>query len=128
MSATASEGFQGRPAHAFGAQDLLCDKLQHDVAMASAAVSADPDETPASVAVSTRLTKISKRFADCQDNQSSYVGDHNGAFTARLLMVWNRGALAGNYATFRAQIKSGVPAVQTPNLYTMGHVATSLEL
>ena len=105
------------------------DKLQHDVAKAGGGVVIDPDEALAGVAVSTRLTKIAKRFkarailiSGCQDNQSSYDGDHNGAFTARLLTVWNRGNFDGNYATFHAHIKAGMPAIQTPNLFTMGAV------
>jgi hypothetical protein len=40
--------------------------------------------------------------------------------------VWNRGNFAGNYATFHAHIKAGMPAIQTPNLFTMGPVATFL--
>ena len=88
----------------------------------------------ATLTVSTRLTKIAKRFkprailiSGCQDNQSSYDGAHNGAFTARLLTVWNRGNFDGNYATFHAHIKAGMPAIQTPNLFTMGPVATYLK-
>lgn len=110
------------------------DKLQQAVAKASAGVVVDPDEALAGVAVSTRLTKLAKRFkprailiSGCQDNQSSYDGDHNGAFTARLLTVWNGGRFDGNYATFHSTIKAGMPAVQTPNLFTMGAVSTFLK-
>ena len=95
---------------------------------------AEPDEVLATLTVSTRLTKIAKRFkarailiSGCQDNQSSYDGQHNGAFTGRLLTVWNRGNFDGNYATFHAHIKSGMPAIQTPNLFTLGPVATFLK-
>jgi hypothetical protein len=110
------------------------DKLQMDVAKANAGTVVDPDEALANVAVSTRLTKIAKRFkprailiSGCQDNQSSYDGAHNGAFTGRLLTVWNRGNFDGNYATFHAHIKSGMPAIQTPNLFTMGPVLSFLK-
>jgi metacaspase-1 len=110
------------------------DKLQTDVAKAQAGVVVDPDEALAAVAVSTRLTKIAKRFkarailiSGCQDNQSSYDGQHNGAFTGRLLTVWNRGNFDGNYLSFHAHIKSGMPAIQTPNLFTMGPVITFLK-
>jgi metacaspase-1 len=110
------------------------DKLQMDVAKANAGTVVDPDEALANVVVSTRLTKIAKRFkarailiSGCQDNQSSYDGAHNGAFTGRLLTVWNRGNFDGNYASFHAHIKSGMPAIQTPNLFTMGPVLSFLK-
>jgi hypothetical protein len=93
----------------------------------------DPDEALSSLAVSTRLTAIGKRFSSrvilisgCQDNQSSSDGEHNGLFTGRLLTVWNRGKFTGNYATFHAQIKAGMPAIQSPNLFTLGPVASFL--
>jgi len=118
----------------YEAHKAFYDKLQMDVANAEAGEKVDPDEVLAGLAVSTRLTKIAKRFkarailiSGCQDNQSSYDGQHNGAFTGRLLTVWNRGNFDGNYATFHAHIKSGMPAIQTPNLFTMGPVATFLK-
>ena len=118
----------------YEAHKAFYDKLQDDVAKAEGGTVVDPDEALAGVAVSTRLTKIAKRFkarailiSGCQDNQSSYDGQHNGAFTGRLLTVWNRGNFDGNYATFHAHIKSGMPAIQTPNLFTMGPVATFLK-
>ena len=110
------------------------DKLQSSVAQAEGEVRAEPDEVLATLTVSTRLTKIAQRFkarailiSGCQDNQSSYDGQHNGAFTARLLTVWNRGNFDGSYATFHAHIKAGMPAIQTPNLFTMGPVASFLK-
>jgi hypothetical protein len=118
----------------YEAHKSFYDKLQQDVAKASAGTVVDPDEALAGVAVSTRLTKLAKRFrprailiSGCQDNQSSYDGDHNGAFTARLLTVWNRGNFDGNYVGFHAHIKAGMPAIQTPNLYTMGPVVGFLK-
>jgi uncharacterized caspase-like protein len=118
----------------YEAHKAFYDKLQQAVAKAGAGVVVDPDEALAGVAVSTRLTRLAKRFkprailiSGCQDNQSSYDGDHNGAFTARLLTVWNGGRFDGNHATFHATIKAGMPAVQTPNLFTMGAVATFLK-
>lgn len=118
----------------YEAHKAFYDKLQDDVAKAEGGTVVDPDEALAGVAVSTRLTKIAKRFkarailiSGCQDNQSSYDGQHNGAFTGRLLTVWNRGNFDGNYATFHAHIKSGMPAIQTPNLFTMGPVVAFLK-
>lgn len=118
----------------YEAHKAFYDKLQRDVAKAEGGTVVDPDEALAGVAVSTRLTKIAKRFkarailiSGCQDNQSSYDGQHNGAFTGRLLTVWNRGNFDGNYATFHAHIKAGMPSIQTPNLFTMGPVASFLK-
>ncbi len=118
----------------YEAHKAFYDKLQMDVAKAESGVQIDPDEALAGLAVSTRLTKIAKRFkarailiSGCQDNQSSYDGQHNGAFTGRLLTVWNRGNFDGNYATFHAHIKGGMPPIQTPNLFTMGPVVTFLK-
>jgi hypothetical protein len=117
----------------YEAHKKFYDKLQMDVAKAVGNAKIEPDEALASLVVSTRLTAIGKRFTSrvilisgCQDNQSSYDGAHNGAFTGRLLTVWNRGGFKGNYATFHAQIKSGMPAIQTPNLFTLGPVITFL--
>jgi len=117
----------------YEAHKAFYDKLQRDVAKASAGVVIDPDEALAGVAVSTRLTQVAKRFkprailiSGCQDNQSSYDGQHNGAFTARLLTVWNSGKFDGSYANFHATIKAGMPAIQTPNLFTMGPTVTFL--
>jgi hypothetical protein len=59
-------------------------------------------------------------ISGCQDNQTSLDGDHNGAFTEQLLKVWNHGGYRGNYAKFHAAIKAGLPASQTPNLFTLG--------
>lgn len=120
----------------YEAHKAFYDKLQMDVVKANAGEdrAVDPDEMLATLTVSTRLTKIAKRFkarailiSGCQDNQSSYDGQQNGAFTGRLLTVWNRGNFAGNYATFHAHIKSGMPPIQTPNLFTMGPVVTFLK-
>jgi hypothetical protein len=118
----------------YEAHKAFYDKLQQDVAKAQAGQVLDPDEALASVATSTRLTKIATRFkarailiSGCQDNQTSMDGAHNGAFTGRLLTVWNRGNFDGNYATFHAHIRAGMPASQSPNLFTMGPVATFLK-
>lgn len=118
----------------YQAHKAFYDKLQQDVAKAQGDTAVDPDEALAGVAVSTRLTKIAKRFkarailiSGCQDNQTSMDGDHNGAFTEQLLKVWNGGRFDGNYATFHARIRAGLPASQSPNLYTMGAVATYLK-
>ena len=87
----------------------------------------DPDTALANVAASGRLTAIVKKFnpavvliSGCQDNQTSMDGDHNGAFTEQLLKVWSQGAFTGNYGSFHARIKAGLPSNQSPNLFTLG--------
>ena len=115
----------------YEAHQAFYDKLQAEVARASGSARIEPDDALAALTVSTRLTSIGKRFSarailisGCQDNQSSYDGAHNGAFTEQMLKVWNRGKFSGNYAVFHAQIKAGMPAIQSPNLFTLGPVAT----
>jgi hypothetical protein len=62
-------------------------------------------------------------ISGCQDNQTSMDGPHNGAFTGRLLKVWNGGKFKGNYAQLCKTIVKGMPDTQTPNLYTVGPAA-----
>jgi hypothetical protein len=109
------------------------DKLQRDVAKAAGKAVVDPDAALSTVAVSTRLTGIVKKFkpeviliSGCQDNQTSMDGDHNGAFTEQLLAVWNNGAFESNYAAFHAHIRSRLPGTQSPNLFTLGPAGTFL--
>lgn len=66
-------------------------------------------------------------ISGCQDNQTSLDGDHNGAFTEQLLRVWDDGRFDpehGDYVKFHGTIKAGMPATQTPNLFTLGPSAT----
>ena len=108
-------------------------KLQHDVAKAAGKGAVDPDSALAQLAVSPRLTAIAKDckaavilISGCQDNQTSMDGDHNGAFTEQVLTAWNHGNFRGNYAQFHAAVKAGLPADQTPNLFTLGAAARFL--
>ncbi len=108
------------------------DGLQRGVAAAAGpALELDPDSMLARLTTSTRLTTIAHRFgpaviliSGCQDNQTSMDGDNNGAFTEQLLEVWNHGVYVGNYVKFHAAIKAGLPATQSPNLFTLGATAT----
>ena len=110
------------------------DKLQRDVAEAAGSdKTVDPDTALAQVAASPRLTAIVKNFkpsvvlvSGCQDNQTSMDGDHNGAFTEQLLKAWNHGAFKGNYANLHARVKAGLPASQSPNLFTLGKAGVFL--
>jgi metacaspase-1 len=83
---------------------------------------------------SGRVQAVVKRFraaviliSGCQDNQSSYDGDQNGAFTGQLLTTWNNGRFAGNYAKLHAQIVAAMPARQTPNLFLLGQAGAFVD-
>ena len=109
------------------------DRLQRAVARAGRGALVEPDAALAQVRVGDRVGVAVKRFAPavvlisgCQDNQTSMDGDHNGAFTERLLAVWDRGAFKGNYARFHATIKAGMLPTQTPNLFSLGSAAAFL--
>ncbi|EHR73532.1 Caspase domain-containing protein [Burkholderiales bacterium JOSHI_001] len=121
----------------YGQHQAFYDKLQKDVVAQSAKLGAvDPDAALAAIAhtaTSGRITTIASVFkpsvvliSGCQDNQTSMDGPHNGAFTGRLLKVWNHAAYKGNYPHFHATIRAGMPASQSPNLFTLGPVATLL--
>lgn len=108
------------------------DKLQNDIAKSAGRASvADPDAVLSNLSVSSgRVNAIVRKFkaaviliSGCQDNQTSMDGDQNGAFTGRLLQVWNFGAFQGHYASFHAAIRAGMSAAQTPNLYLLGNVS-----
>lgn len=90
----------------------------------------EPRSGSPGAAVSKRLMAVARGFrgaliliSGCQDRQESRDGDRNGAFTAKLLEVWNKGRFRGNYAQFHAAIAAGMPGDQTPNLFTLGNAA-----
>ena len=106
------------------------DGLQKAAARAGRGKLVEPDAALAQVSISDRVTAVVKTFnpaviliSGCQDNQTSMDGNKNGAFTERLLAVWNGGAFTGNYARFHATIKSGMLPTQTPNLFSLGAVS-----
>lgn len=59
-------------------------------------------------------------LAGCQDRQYSMDGPYNGAFTARLLRVWNEGHFRGSYSDFLRRIRAGMPDTQLPNHMIIG--------
>lgn len=109
------------------------DRLQQDVQKAAVKAPVDPDAALALVGPAAQATALVGRFrpavvliSGCQDNQSSMDGDHNGAFTEQLLKVWNHGGFTGNYSSFHAAIRAGMPATQSPNLFVLGSAAALL--
>jgi hypothetical protein len=118
-------------ARVYAAHKVFYDKLQASVARDAKRV--DPDAALAQVAVTgtaATATALVGSFkpavlliSGCQDNQTSMDGEHNGAFTEKLLKVWNRGAFNGTYASFHARIRAAMPASQSPNLFALGPAA-----
>lgn len=124
-------------AKVYAAHQAMYDRLQAEVAKAAAAArsraSIDPDAALAQVALTgpaAQATQLVGSFkpsvlliSGCQDNQFSMDGDNNGAFTGELLAVWNQGTFSGSYTQLHAQVRSRMPASQSPNLFTLGPAA-----
>ena len=109
------------------------DKLQDDVAKAAKKAYVDPDAALAHVGAAAQATQLVGQFkpavvliSGCQDNQTSMDGDHNGAFTEQLLKVWNHGSFQGDYRSFHAHIRAGMPGTQSPNLFVLGSAGAFL--
>jgi hypothetical protein len=75
-----------------------------------------PSATSSASAIGATVLLIS----GCQDDQLSRDGFKNGAFTERLLQVWDGGAWSGGYSTFHEAIRSRMPDDQQPNYYKVG--------
>jgi hypothetical protein len=118
----------------YAAHKAFYDKLQAAVAREAKVV--DPDAALAQVAVTGAAATAAQLvgtfkpavvlISGCQDNQTSMDGEHNGAFTEKLLRVWNNGAFSGTYGSFHARIRAAMPATQSPNLFTLGPAAPFL--
>lgn len=117
----------------YAAHQKFYDDLQKGVAAASAKAVIDPDAALAQVASSVpaaQALQVVGRFkpsvlliSGCQDNQTSMDGEHNGAFTEKLLRVWDHGKFTGNYLSFHARIRAALPPSQSPNLFALGPAA-----
>ena len=90
----------------------------------------DPDTVLAGIAANPSLAKLVAKFkpaviliSGCQDNQTSLDGAKNGAFTEQVLAVWNNGGFQGSYVKFHADVRSALPASQSPNLFLLGKAA-----
>ncbi|MDP3758919.1 MAG: caspase family protein [Ramlibacter sp.] len=107
--------------------DSLQEQVATEAAKARGKAPADPDEALAQVGAAAHATALVGEFkpavilvSGCQDNQTSMDGDHNGAFTEKLLKVWSDGAFKGNYDSFHARIRAALPDSQSPNLFVLG--------
>lgn len=121
----------------YAAHQAFYDGLQAAVATASARAVVDPDAALAQLAPSVAAAQATQLvggfqpavllISGCQDNQTSLDGEHNGAFTEKLLRVWDHGKFVGNYLSFHARIRAALPPSQSPNLFTLGPAAAFLK-
>ena len=102
------------------------DKLKEAARVAGGAA-IDPDTALAHVGAAVHGTGMVGRFrpevilvSGCQDNQTSLDGEHNGAFTEKVLRVWGNGSFRGDYTRFHARVRAAMPATQSPNLFVLG--------
>ena len=107
--------------------DGLQEQVAREAARYRTKAPADPDEALAQVGAAAHATALIGEFkpavilvSGCQDNQTSMDGEHNGAFTEKLLKVWNQGAFKGSYDSFHARIRAALPDSQSPNLFVLG--------
>jgi hypothetical protein len=117
----------------YEAHKAFYDDLQAGVVKAAGHALVDPDSALAQIGAAGHATALVGTFhpavvliSGCQDNQTSLDGEHNGAFTGQLLSVWNHGKFAGNYGSFHARIRAGMPSSQSPNLFTLGDASAFL--
>jgi metacaspase-1 len=66
-------------------------------------------------------------ISGCQDEQLSRDGFKNGAFTGKLLEVWDDGAWEGKYSSFHEAIRSQMPDDQQPNYNPVGASNSAFE-
>jgi len=117
----------------YAAHKAFYDDLQSGIAKATGGKLVDPDAALAQIGAAGHAAAAVGKFnpavvliSGCQDNQTSMDGEHNGAFTGQLLNVWNHGKFKGNYGSFHARIRAGLPSSQSPNLFTLGDASTFL--
>ena len=58
-------------------------------------------------------------ISGCTDDQSSYDGPRNGAFTGAVLAAWNAGSFTGNYRDFYADVEKRL-SHQSPQWFPVG--------
>ncbi len=67
-------------------------------------------------------------ISGCADNQFSYDGATNGAFTGALLQIWNNGSFSGSYPSFHSQIRDRMNnPEQIPQYMKLGNVTAAFE-
>jgi hypothetical protein len=85
------------------------------------------EEVPSSTSSESELGARVLLISGCQDDQLSRDGFKNGAFTAKLLEVWDDGAWTGGYSAFHEAIRSDMPDDQQPNYNPIGAANADFE-
>lgn len=115
----------GKPAakdRAYGPKLLPADVALRTYAQNRAfyeAIGRAPKDGPGADKGDTAKASI-RLISGCQDNQVSFDGAINSAFTAALLLVWDGGKFKSDYDEFHVQIQRNMLPTQSPNHYKVG--------
>jgi hypothetical protein len=85
-----------------------------------ASKSSTPEQEASCTRTRPRMRASVLLLSGCQDNQFSFDGPQNGAFTAALLAIYAGGTFKGGYRAFRKAIVGIMPPNQTPALTITG--------
>lgn len=66
-------------------------------------------------------------ISGCRDDQVSYDGPVNGAFTTQVLKLWNNGGFKGTHRQFQEQVSAALGGSQSPQYYLAGTVNRQFE-
>jgi metacaspase-1 len=113
---TAEEAAKQNPRYRALPRDKMIATYQQNEELYNGIQDACPSSEVSASELGVRVLLIS----GCQDDQLSKDGIANGAFTGKLLEIWDDGAWQGNYATFHETIRSQMPDDQQPNLNPVG--------
>jgi metacaspase-1 len=114
--ATAEEAAKQEPRFRAMPRDKMIQTYAQHRALYDSRQSVVPSSSESAAKLAARVLLIS----GCQDDQLSRDGFLNGAFTARLLKVWDDGVWTGGYGAFHEAIRSGMPDDQQPNYNPIG--------
>jgi hypothetical protein len=114
--ATAEEAAKQEPRF----RALPRDKMIETYAQNRALYDAIQKQVPSSGSSESELGSRVLLISGCQDDQLSRDGFMNGAFTGKLLEVWDDGRWSGGYSAFHEAIRSQMPDDQQPNYNPIG--------
>ncbi|MBC5783246.1 caspase family protein [Ramlibacter sp. USB13] len=66
-------------------------------------------------------------ISGCRDDQVSYDGPVNGAFTTQVLAAWKNGEFRGTHRQFQEQVSAALGGSQSPQYFLAGNVDRSFE-